>query len=144
MSAFLRWIFSWPKKKTTSEDFARFGCFFTECLWSCASQGDAVRKGQLNERREPGHRLWPDAHAAAGAERPDHPERHEAAEAGGAAHDRARRRLILRTDAGKKNEGQLFILSKRKSKPPLILMKFPGKSLWPNLNLKRFSLAWPS
>lgn len=65
----------------------------------CLFQGDAVWKVQFNERWEPGHRLRPHADAAAGDERTDDPEWHEAAEAGGAAHDRARRRLVLMTEA---------------------------------------------
>lgn len=84
-------------------------------------QGDNVRKGQFNEFWEPGDRLWSDAYAATGAECFGNPEWHEAAETCSAAYDRAWRRLILRTEECRpysRNKGQLFIVSKRKFKPP--------------------------
>lgn len=59
-------------------------------------QGDDVWKIQFYECREPGDCVWSDAHAASGAERLDNAEWHEAAEIGGAAHDRAWGRLILK------------------------------------------------
>lgn len=120
------WILSWPKKENHIQIFCRFcilpgSSLFTDYLSSCVLQGNHVRKGEFNECWEPGNCLWSNAYAAARAECLDNPEWHETAETGGAAYDRAWRCLILRTEACRpysRDEGQLFILSKRKFKPP--------------------------
>lgn len=88
-------------------------------------QGDNVWKVQLNECWKPGDCLRSNSYAAAGAERLDNPEWHEAAEASGAAYNRAWRCIILRSEASahyKRREGQLFILSEE-IQATLILVK---------------------
>lgn len=112
-----------PKRKPHSNIFSVCldSSLLTDHLSSCVLQGHSVRKGQFNEFWKPWDCVWSNAYAATGAECLDYPEWHEAAETGGAAYDRAWRCLILRTKACSpycRNEGQLFILSKRKFKPP--------------------------
>lgn len=106
----------------------------TSVLWvkwiiSAVWQGDTFWKGQFDERRQPGDRLRPDAHAAAGAQRLDNTERHEAAEAGGAAHDRARGRPVLRTGTCRTRYLN-YLFCQRETQATLILMKFQKKCLY--------------
>lgn len=104
------------------EHFSTSVLFF---IFFCFLQGDAVWKVQFNELREPGDRLRSHAHAAAGDERSDDAERHEAAEAGGAAHDRARRRAILTAEASTAQKQRTLIYSvKEEIQATLMLMKF--------------------
>lgn len=93
-------------------------------------QGNNVRKVQLNERWEPGDRLRSDSHAAAGAERLDDPEWHEAAKTCGAAYDRAWRRLILGTNVYFQRGNLSHLHSGEDSKFAI------------RLNLKDFLLTW--